>query len=42
VQAFDWVKRLTWLRVALLVGLFGLSLMVMFAHGFEAFLYFRF
>ena len=42
VQAFDWATRLTWLRVVLLVGLFGLSLMVMFTDTFDAFLYFRF
>jgi len=42
VQAFDWATRLTWLRVVLLVGLFGLSLMVMFAHTFSSFLYFKF
>jgi alginate O-acetyltransferase complex protein AlgI len=42
VQAFDWAKQLTWLRVAILAGLFGLSLMVMFAHTFSSFLYFQF
>jgi alginate O-acetyltransferase complex protein AlgI len=42
VQAFDWAKNLTWFKAALLVGLFGLSLTVMFTHTFEAFLYFRF
>jgi len=42
VQAFDWAKSLTWFRAAILVGLFCLSLMVMFAHTFSSFLYFRF
>ncbi len=42
VQAFDWAERLTWLRTMILVGLFGLSLMVMFTDTFDAFLYFRF
>jgi hypothetical protein len=42
VQALDWAKNLTWFRVVILVGLFCLSLMVMFAHTFSSFLYFRF
>jgi len=42
VQAFDWAKSLTWLRVVLLAGLFCLSLMVMFAQTFRSFLYFQF
>jgi alginate O-acetyltransferase complex protein AlgI len=42
VQALDWAKSLTWFRAVLLVGLFGLSLMVMFTHTFSSFLYFRF
>jgi alginate O-acetyltransferase complex protein AlgI len=42
VQAFDWAKRLTGFKTVLLVGLFGLSLMVVFTHSFSSFLYFRF
>lgn len=42
VQAFDWVERLTPFRVCLLMGLFWLSIMVMFAQSFNPFLYFQF
>jgi alginate O-acetyltransferase complex protein AlgI len=42
VQAFDWAKDLTWLKAGVLVGLFCLSLMVMFTHTFRSFLYFQF
>ncbi|OHB76975.1 MAG: hypothetical protein A2Z25_02725 [Planctomycetes bacterium RBG_16_55_9] len=42
VQAFDWAKSLTWFRAVILVGLFSVSLMVMFAHTFGSFLYFQF
>ena len=42
VQAFDWAKDLTWFKAMILVGLFCLSLMVMFTHTFRSFLYFQF
>ncbi len=42
VQAFDWVKNLTWIKVVLLLMLFCVSLMVMFAQTFNPFLYFQF
>ncbi|MGC9327793.1 MAG: MBOAT family O-acyltransferase, partial [Candidatus Hinthialibacter sp.] len=41
-QAFDWVKRLTWAKTALLMILFTFSLMAMFAQTFNPFLYFQF
>jgi alginate O-acetyltransferase complex protein AlgI len=42
VQGFDWTRRLSWPKVLLLVVLFGLSLMTMFAQSFRSFLYFQF
>ncbi|MEN6574941.1 MAG: MBOAT family protein [Phycisphaerales bacterium] len=42
VQGFDWVRRLSWPRVLVLVVLFALSLMTMFAQSFRSFLYFQF
>ena len=42
VQAFDWVRRLTWPKVLLLMLLFWLSLMTMFVQTFNPFLYFQF
>jgi alginate O-acetyltransferase complex protein AlgI len=42
VQAFDWTRRLDWLRVALQVLLFAFSLMTVFAQSFRSFLYFQF
>jgi hypothetical protein len=42
-QAHEWAMRpVTWARVALLVPLFGVSLMVMFSQAFNPFLYFQF
>lgn len=42
VQAFDWVERMTWPRMVLVLGLFVLSLMTMFVQAFNPFLYFQF
>jgi len=43
IQAFDWsVKPQTWVRVALLVPAFLLSLIIMFSQAFNPFLYFQF
>jgi len=42
VQAFDWARNVTWFKAVILVGLFCLSLMVMFTHTFSSFLYFQF
>ncbi len=42
VQGFDWARRLSWPKVLVLVVLFGLSLMTMFAQSFRSFLYFQF
>ena len=42
VQAFDWVERLTWFKVVLLIALFSCALMAMFAQAFNPFLYFQF
>jgi alginate O-acetyltransferase complex protein AlgI len=42
VQAFDWARSVTWFKAGVLVGLFCLSLMVMFTHTFRSFLYFQF
>jgi alginate O-acetyltransferase complex protein AlgI len=42
VQAFDWARSVTWSKAVILVGLFCLSLMVMFTHTFNSFLYLRF
>jgi alginate O-acetyltransferase complex protein AlgI len=42
VQAFDWSRRLTYLKVLILIALFCLSLMVMFTKSFNSFLYFQF
>jgi alginate O-acetyltransferase complex protein AlgI len=43
LQAHDWaLKPQTWGRACLLLPLFGVSLMVMFAQSFNPFLYFQF
>jgi len=42
VQAYDWARSVTWFKAVILVGLFCLSLMVMFTHTFSSFLYFQF
>jgi alginate O-acetyltransferase complex protein AlgI len=42
VQGFDWTRRLSWARVLVLVILFTLSVMTMFAQSFRSFLYFQF
>ncbi|MHC4394286.1 MAG: MBOAT family O-acyltransferase [Planctomycetota bacterium] len=42
LQAFDWVKKITWSKVIILIILFCLSLMAMFAQAFKPFLYFQF
>jgi alginate O-acetyltransferase complex protein AlgI len=42
LQGFDWTRRLTWSKGLLLVVLFALALMTMFAQSFRSFLYFQF
>lgn len=42
IQAFDWVERITSVKVIVLLILFILSLMTMFAQAFNPFLYFQF
>ena len=42
VQGFDWTRRLSWPRALLLIVLFALALMTMFAQSFRSFLYFQF
>jgi alginate O-acetyltransferase complex protein AlgI len=42
VQGFDWTRRLTWPKALVLIVLFALSLMTMFAQSFRSFLYFQF
>jgi alginate O-acetyltransferase complex protein AlgI len=42
LQGFDWTRRLSWPKVLLLIILFALALMTMFAQSFRSFLYFQF
>ena len=42
LQAFDWVKNITYMKVIILIIIFCLSLMIMFAQAFNPFLYFQF
>ncbi len=43
VQAHEWsLNRQTWTRLALLLPLFGFSVLVMFSQAFNPFLYFQF
>ncbi len=42
IQAFDWVKRITWIKVMVFVVLLATSLMTMFVQTFSPFLYFQF
>jgi len=42
LQGFDWTRRLSWPKVLLLIVLFALALMTMFAQSFRSFLYFQF
>jgi alginate O-acetyltransferase complex protein AlgI len=42
VQAFDWVGKVTRPKALILIVLFCLSLMTMFAQSFTSFLYFKF
>ena len=42
VQGFDWTRRLSWSKVLVLVLLFVLAMMTMFAQSFRSFLYFQF
>jgi alginate O-acetyltransferase complex protein AlgI len=42
VQGFDWTRRLNGAKVLVLIVLFALSLMTMFAQSFRSFLYFQF
>jgi alginate O-acetyltransferase complex protein AlgI len=42
LQAFDWVKNVTWFKVVLLIPLFVLALCTMFVQAFNPFLYFQF
>lgn len=42
VQGGDWTGRLHWRKIPILVALFALALMTMFAQSFRSFLYFQF
>ncbi len=42
LQAFDWAKTITWSKVIMLIVLFCMSTMIMFAQSFSSFLYFQF
>jgi alginate O-acetyltransferase complex protein AlgI len=42
VQAFDWVKTTSWLKIVILIVLFCLSLVTMFTQTYNPFLYFQF
>jgi hypothetical protein len=42
LQGFDWTRKLSWPKVLLLIVLFVLALMTMFAQSFRSFLYFQF
>jgi len=42
IQAFDWVKRITWIKVMVFVVLLATSLMTMFVQTFSPFLYLQF
>jgi len=42
LQAFEYVRRITWPKVVLLIVLFVVSLMAMSAQAFNPFLYFQF
>jgi alginate O-acetyltransferase complex protein AlgI len=42
LQGFDWVKRLTWLKVIVLAVLLLWSLATMFTQAYSPFLYFQF
>jgi alginate O-acetyltransferase complex protein AlgI len=42
LQAFDWGKTITWPKILILIVLFCVSLMTMFAQSFNSFLYFKF
>ena len=42
LQAFDWAKTITWPKAFILIVLFCVSLMTMFAQSFSSFLYFQF
>jgi len=41
-QAFDWAKTMTLPKAMILILLFSLSIMIMFAQSFTSFLYFKF
>ena len=42
LQAFDWAKTITWPKALMLIVLFCVSIMIMFAQSFSSFLYFQF
>jgi alginate O-acetyltransferase complex protein AlgI len=42
VQAHDWVEHMHWGKVLLVLPLFAVTLMAMFAQSFSPFLYFQF
>jgi len=42
VQAFDWVQRMSWPRLLLVLAVFVYSLLTMFVQAFNPFLYFQF
>ncbi|MBD3315425.1 MAG: MBOAT family protein [Chitinivibrionales bacterium] len=42
VQAFEWVKKLTPVKIAVLMALFFVTIVMMFTQAFSPFLYFQF
>ena len=42
IQAFDWVRSLSWIKAVVLIVLFGCALAQMFVQAFNPFLYFQF
>ncbi|HPC94416.1 MAG TPA: MBOAT family protein [Sedimentisphaerales bacterium] len=42
VQGYDWTRQVGWIKILVLVVVFALALMTMFAQSFRSFLYFQF
>ncbi len=42
LQAYDWARKVTWVKAAILIPLFLLALATMFVQAFNPFLYFQF
>ena len=42
LQVFGWAKTITWSKALMLIVLFCVSIMIMFAQSFSSFLYFQF